>query len=135
MKILIVEDDLASRRFLFKFLSDYGKCDMVIDGMEALDAYLLAEKEKAPYDLMCLDIMMPKINGIQVLKAIRDFEDKRKIAVEKRLKVIIISVLANSEFMDQASGLGVEAYLEKPLNTEKLGQVLDKLIKNDKLST
>ena len=38
MKILIAEDDLASRKFLHKFLSQYGECDLVVDGMETLDA-------------------------------------------------------------------------------------------------
>ena len=78
MKILIVEDDIISRTFLSKFLDQYGECDIVVDGMEALDAYLIAEKEKQPYDLIFLDIMMPKIDGTKVLKAIRDFEKQRR---------------------------------------------------------
>ena len=45
MKILIAEDDMISRRFLLKFLSQYGECDVVVDGMEALDAYLISVKE------------------------------------------------------------------------------------------
>ena len=65
IKILIAEDDLASRRFLSKFLAQYGEVDQVVDGLEALDAYLMAVKEKAPYDLICLDIMMPKVDGLK----------------------------------------------------------------------
>lgn len=42
MKILIVEDDLVSRKFLSKFLSKFGDVDVVVHGIEALDAYLLA---------------------------------------------------------------------------------------------
>ena len=45
MKILIVEDDLSSRKFLYKFMSDYGECDITVDGMEGLDAYLMALDE------------------------------------------------------------------------------------------
>lgn len=37
MKILIAEDDLSSRKFLFKLLSQYGECDLVVDGLEAID--------------------------------------------------------------------------------------------------
>lgn len=59
MKILIVEDDLSSRRFLYKFMSDYGDCDITVDGIEALDAYMLALDDKELYDLICIDIMMP----------------------------------------------------------------------------
>lgn len=127
MKILIVDDDRASRRFLYKFLLHYGQCDLAIDGMEALDAYLIAEKEVRPYDLLCLDIMMPKINGIQVLQAIRNFEKKRKIPLAKRLKAIIISVLADSDFMSKATELNVEAYLEKPLDLQEFARKLEEL--------
>ena len=63
LKILIAEDDLISRKFLSKFLSQYGECDIVVDGLEAIDAYMLAMREKKPYDLICLDIMMPKLDG------------------------------------------------------------------------
>ena len=49
MRVLIAEDDLVSRKFLFKFLSQYGECDLVVDGLEALDAFLISMKENNPY--------------------------------------------------------------------------------------
>lgn len=61
MKILIVEDDMVSRKFLSKCLSKYGEVDSVIDGIEALDAYLLSIKDNKPYDLISLDIMSPRL--------------------------------------------------------------------------
>ena len=66
MRILIAEDDLVSRKFLFKFLSRYGECDLVVDGLEALDAFLISIKDDRHYDLICLDIMMPKVDGIKI---------------------------------------------------------------------
>ena len=42
MRILIAEDDFASRKFMLSFLSDYGECDVTADGREALDAFALA---------------------------------------------------------------------------------------------
>ena len=42
MRILIAEDDFASRKFMLKFLSKFGECDITVDGMEAVDAYLMA---------------------------------------------------------------------------------------------
>ncbi|WKY47877.1 response regulator [Eubacteriaceae bacterium ES3] len=127
MKILIVEDDMISRRFLSKFLSQYGECDVVVDGMEALDAYLIAEKEEDPYDLICLDIMMPKIDGVKVLKAIRDFEAQRGISKEEQVKIIVTTALSDTEFVNQAFELGCEAYAAKPLDTEKLVEVMKQL--------
>jgi len=127
MKILIAEDDLASRRFLSKFLAQYGEVDLVVDGLEALDAYLMANKEKAPYDLICLDIMMPKVDGVKVLKAIRDFESKQGIVSEQRVKVIMTTALAETDYVNQAFKIGCEAYAAKPIDTNKMLEVIKKL--------
>ena len=127
MKILIAEDDLASRRFLSKFLAQYGEVDLVVDGLEALDAYLMAVKEKIPYDLICLDIMMPKVDGVKVLKAIRDFETKQGVVSEQRVKVIMTTALAETDYVKQAFEIGCEAYAAKPIDTNKLLEVIKKL--------
>ena len=42
MRVLVAEDDIVSRKFLCKFLSRYGECDQAVDGMEAIDAYIVA---------------------------------------------------------------------------------------------
>lgn len=127
MKILIAEDDLVSRKFLFKFLSQYGECDMTVDGIETLDAYLLALKENSPYDLICLDIMMPKVDGVKVLKAIRDLEKQKGIPSEKRVKVIMTTALAETQYVYNAFEIGCEAYAAKPIDTQKFLEVLKKL--------
>lgn len=127
MRILIAEDDLASRKFLFKFLSQYGDCDSTIDGIEALDAYLMALKEKQPYDLICLDIMMPKVDGIRVLKAIRDTEKQNGVKDSERVKVIMTTALAETEYVYSSFNTGCEAYAAKPIDTEKLIEVIRNL--------
>ncbi len=127
MRILIAEDDLASRMFLFKFLSKYGECDQVVDGLEALDAYMMAIKDNNPYDLICLDIMMPKVNGVKVLEAIRDLENQNKIDPEKRTKIIMTTALAETQHVQKAFEIGCEAYAAKPIDTNKLVEVMEKL--------
>ena len=42
MKILLAEDDFATRKFMAEFLSKYGECDVTVDGMEAIDAFMMA---------------------------------------------------------------------------------------------
>lgn len=126
IKILIAEDDLASRKFLSKFLSQYGECDSVVDGLEAIDAFMIALKEK-PYDLICLDIMMPKVHGVKVLKAIRDLEVQKGIPPEKRVKVIMTTALSETDLVKTAFDYGCEAYASKPIDTEKLTQVIKDL--------
>lgn len=127
MKILIAEDDLISRKIILKILSQYGDCDVTVDGMEALDAYLLAMKENNPYDLICLDIMMPKIDGVRVLKAIRTIEQQKEISMMNRAKIIMLTALADKEYVTKSFEIGCEAYATKPIDTAKLVEVLQKL--------
>ena len=133
LKILIAEDDLVSRKFLSKFLSKYGECDIVVNGLEAIDAYMMSINDKKPYDLICLDIMMPKIDGVKVLKTIRDIEMQKFILPEKRTKIIMTTALAEAKLVETAFEYGCEAYASKPIDTEKFIEVLSKLqlIKED----
>ncbi len=127
MKALIVEDDYTSRRFMTKLLSEYGEVDAVVDGIEALDAYLLAIQDHQPYDLICLDIMMPKIDGIKVLKAIRDYETSKCIHPEKRVKVIMTTALQDSQMVMQSFDIGCEAFASKPINVNQFLEVMRNL--------
>ncbi len=127
LKILIAEDDFACRKFLCTFLSQYGDCDVVVDGLEAIDAYMISMREKKPYDLICLDIMMPKIDGVKVLKAIREIETKKFILPEKRVKIIITTALSEAELVHEAFQLGCEAYASKPIKTDKFIEVMHKI--------
>ena len=127
MRILLAEDDMISRKVIAKLLGQYGECDITVDGMEALDAFLLAFKENNPYDLICLDIMMPKVDGVRVLKAIRTLEQQQNVLPEKRSKVIMTTALSDKEYVDKAFEIGCEAYATKPLDTDKLKEVMKKL--------
>jgi two-component system chemotaxis response regulator CheY len=127
MRILIAEDDLTSRKFLYKFLSRYGECDLVVDGLEALDAFLISLKENKPYGLICLDIMMPKVDGVKVLKHIKELETQKGILPEKRAKIIMTTALAETQFVQNAFEIGCDAYAAKPIDTDKLVEVLVKL--------
>jgi len=127
MKILIAEDDFASRKFLINFLSDYGECDQVIDGLETVEAFMISIKNKDPYDLVCLDIMMPKVDGIRVLKTIRDIEKQHDIDPENGVKIIMISALNNYEVVMDSFNTGSEGYAVKPLNTDMFIKLMEKL--------
>ena len=74
MKIMIADDDFVCRMLLQKLLSPLGECVTVINGLEAINAFRVALSEKAPFDLLCLDIMMPEMDGQDALKAIRRIE-------------------------------------------------------------
>lgn len=127
MRILIAEDDLVSRRFLSKFFVKYGECDTVVDGLETIDAFMLSLRDKNPYDLLLLDIMMPKIDGVKVLKAIRDLEEQRGLLPKDRIKIIMVTALGEAELVKKAFEYGCEAYASKPIDTTKLVEVIKKL--------
>ena len=93
MKILLAEDDFVTRKYMSNFLSKYGECDVTVDGMEAVDAFLMAMEDGEPYDLVCLDIMMPVMDGYQALVGIRNLEKERGIPEEKSVKVIMTTAL------------------------------------------
>ena len=80
MKILIVDDDALSRKVLGDMLEELGQCDIVSNGIEAIDFFMRSITQKDLYDLVCLDIIMPEIDGIQVLKKIRDIEAQQSIS-------------------------------------------------------
>ena len=93
MRILLAEDDFVTRKFMSNFLSKYGECDVTVDGLEAVDAFMMALEEENPYDLVCLDIMMPVMDGYQALVGIRNLEKERNIPEEKTVKVIMATAL------------------------------------------
>lgn len=127
MKILIAEDDFASRKIMLRFLSKYGECDITVDGMEAVDAFTMALDADEGYDLVCLDIMMPVLDGYQALKTIRDLEKERNIPEDKTAKIIMTTALNEGRNVTKAFELGCEAYAGKPIDQEKFENVLRKL--------
>lgn len=127
MRILIAEDDYVSRKFLNKFLSKFGECDVTVDGMEAIEVFMMGLEEDLYYDLICLDIMMPEVDGIKALKTIRKLEEEKEVPRDKRAKIIMTTALNNTEKIFDSYESGSEAYAVKPIDTEKLVDVMKKL--------
>ncbi len=127
MKALVAEDDFASRKFITNYLNQFGECDATVDGMEVVDAFMMAYEDEEPYDLVCLDVMMPVMDGYQALKAIRDIEEEKGIPVEKRVKIIMMTALNEERNVKKAFEMGCTVYCAKPVDIEKLKEVLQKL--------
>ena len=113
MRILLAEDDFVTRKFMTNFLSKYGDCDVTVDGMEAVDAFMMAMDEDDPYDLVCLDIMMPVMDGYQALIGIRNIEKERGIPQDKAVKVIMATALNEEKNVKMAFDLGCTIYSGK----------------------
>lgn len=127
MRILLAEDDFVTRKYMANFLSKYGDCDVTVDGMEAVDAFMMAMEEDMPYDLVCLDIMMPVMDGYQALMGIRNIEKERNIEPDKQTKVIMTTALNDEKNVKMAFDLGCTIYSGKPIDQDRFEQALKKL--------
>ena len=117
LKVLIVDDEERMRKLVNDFLTAKGfKVLEAADGEEAIDLFC-AEKDIA---LILLDVMMPKMNGWEVLKAIR-----------KISKVPIIMLTARGEEQDELQGfkLGVDEYITKPFSPKILTARVDAILR------
>lgn len=124
MKILIAEDDRTSRLFMTKFLSRYGTCYHALNGLEAIDIFEESLKDNKAFDLVCMDIMMPKVDGIKTLQAIRELEKKYKFSP---CKVIMTSALSDEGSVSESYALGCDAYIWKPIDIKKFSQKLKEM--------
>ncbi|MCI3927114.1 response regulator [Paenibacillus sp. TRM 82003] len=109
-----------------KFLKEIGnwECDLTVNGMEAVDKFLQMGKDGRFYDLICLDIMLPRVDGMGVLRIVRDVEKEQGIPPAK---VLMTTALHDRARVEEAFALGCQAYSTKPLNLQKIKDVLEKL--------
>ncbi len=128
MKTLIVDDDFISRRVLLDILSSYGDCDIAIDGDEAVQAVRLSWEERKPYDLICMDIIMPKMDGLEALKKIRKLEESLGVKSRRQAKVIMLTAVDDPKtIIDSYFKVGASSYLIKPINSEKIHEEVHRL--------
>ena len=93
MRALIVDDDFYSRNMIHEILRPVAQCDIAVNGEEAIEAFRRGMKEGEPYDLICLDLLMPELDGQQALREIRAIEKEHEVAPQKESKVIVTTML------------------------------------------
>ena len=121
MRVLIVEDDFVSRMLLHQMISPYGQCDIAVDGMEAVEAFKLALADGKTYDLVCMDIMMPRMDGQEALQQIRQLEAQYNIHGRNAAKVVMTTAVDDKKQITKAFYKGgVASYFVKPIDQEKL---------------
>ena len=135
LNILIVEDEFISRLMLKELLSQFGTCKIATNGREAVD--VLHESYRDPegkFDLVCLDIMMPEMDGHEVLKEIRNIERRNGLKGEEITKVMMVTALDDARNIMEAFVFGgCQAYLTKPVSKGRLEEQLFHMRLIDKL--
>ena len=118
-RILVVEDEQAMREIIRDYLAAHGmECDLARDGQEALE--LLEEQD---YDAVVLDVLMPRLDGFGVCRAVR-----RRSAVP----ILFLTALGSEEDMLRGYALGADDYVTKPFSLAVLLAKLQALIRRSR---
>jgi DNA-binding response OmpR family regulator len=108
MKILLIEDEVKLARFVMAGLSEAGHaCDHFPDGSKGLEAAMVID-----YDLIILDVMLPGMNGYEVLTNLRSFKSQTP--------VLILSALNDTDHVIRGLDLGAIDYMKKPFDFNEL---------------
>jgi two-component system chemotaxis response regulator CheY len=127
LKILIAEDDFVCSTLMKELLRKYGTCHVASDGQEGVTAFDEALKAGEPFDLVCLDIMMPVMDGQEALREIRKIEQENGVEGSDCAKIIMTTALDDAKNIMDALVLGsAEGYLNKPITPEQLAEELNK---------
>ena len=120
-KLLIVEDNADNRMLIRAYLSksDY-KVEMAVNGLEGVEKI-----EKNNYDLVLMDIQMPKLDGYQAIRRIRELEKADKI---NRNKIIALTAYALDSDKEKALQAGFDGHLTKPIKKEKLYKMINEYL-------
>jgi two-component system chemotaxis response regulator CheY len=125
MRSLVAEDDATNRALLQRFLSCYGECDSAVNGRQAVEAVQRARSDHRGYDLVCMDLRLPEMDGQEAIREIRRQEMAE--GAGKPAKIIVVTSHSDTESISRALLGRCNAYVVKPISLAKLGQELKKL--------
>ncbi|RCK81034.1 MAG: two-component hybrid sensor and regulator [Candidatus Ozemobacter sibiricus] len=121
-RILIVDDEANNRKLLVEILGERATCEQAQDGREALEIYQAAVAHDRPFDAILLDVAMPDMDGIEVLRRIRELEEARGIMFGKGIPIIMVTAF-KQPFMASFRE-GADDYILKPVDPDQLLQKL-----------
>ena len=114
-KILVVDDDILVLDALRELLiADGYEVTTATRGQEALEVM-----EREPFDLVVLDVVMPKMTGFDVCRQIRTWDDEKS-----RVKIIMLTAKTDPRDLEIGEEAGCDLYLTKPIDPRKLKELI-----------
>lgn len=120
IKVLLVDDEYTSRRILNSFLSLFSEVDIIVNSNEALSAVKVAFEKNQPYELIFIDVMAPKLDGIATVKKIRQLESQQGLNEHNRSKIIMTSTKTDKDIILKAAEADYTSFLIKPIDKTRL---------------
>ena len=127
MRILIVDDDTPNRKLLTDIVSKLGECEAVAGGQEALSAFKKAWEDWRPFNLIFLDVLMPGMDGRQVLLKIRELERDKKISEQHQVRIIMVTGVSEEETVMDCLKNGCDEFIVKPIDIKLAFEKIKKL--------
>lgn len=124
MRILVVDDEFVALNTLAKLLSDYGTCDMAQSSQEALTLFRDAYLDSNYYDLISIDIQMPQIDGLELLKLITREERSLLMMPSKKMMVTASGTAGN---VMRAIENNADSFIVKPVKKDVLREKLQEI--------
>lgn len=122
MKILIVDDSSTMRKIIKKTVMQAGVEDTV-EAEDGIDALQKIKEHNCAFDLIMLDINMPRVDGLTTLKQLKSMEDT------KGIPVIMCTSEAEKEMVLECIKSGASDYVVKPFNKDLIAEKISKLVK------
>lgn len=130
LNILVVEDDITSQEILRELLSNYGTVEVAENGEKAIKAVEVTFQgnDTPAYDVICMDIRMPGIDGMEAARKIREIERDQGVKLRDEAAIIMTTALDDPKTVIRSLyKSGATAYLVKPVKRELLERDLKKL--------
>jgi two-component system, chemotaxis family, chemotaxis protein CheY len=122
LRVLVVDDEGEIRNLIRFCLAGCARCDLAADGRLALEKFSAALQAGQPYDLVLLDILMPDLNGRQVLEKMRELERLAGKDAREGVKIVMLTALDDTANVLQSFKRGCDSYLVKPFDEAGLLQ-------------
>ena len=127
MRILIVDDDTQNRKLLMDIASKMGECEEADGGQAALDAFKAAWEDWRPFNLIFLDVLMPDMDGRQVLLKIKEIEKEKKMSEQHQVRVIVVTGVSEEETVLDCVRNGCDEFIVKPIDVKLVFEKIKKL--------